>query len=375
MRLGSDAVKLPGAGRLTPVEQLQQASERGLHGLYFRSTLHLSPTLDPGYLREIRDCADDLGLYLESGLGKTNPYALAESPELRALGDGDTLLGFRKIIEACSRIGVYELWSATGGIKNFPGYHMYDRFRTDVPWDEQLEGIERLLKRLAPIARDNGVHINLETHEEITSFELVHLIEEVGPDVVGITYDTANPLQRGEVPEETARRVAPYVRQTHIKDAVLIRAHDGFKYQSRPNGQGVVDLNPIIPLLAEHNPDLNLSLEVAFVRAEGVTFPDLASQDVRSRLELNDPVWRAGHPDLSDEELAEFVRLGNAFSDRVDAGEVPGFDEFDRRVWGEKECWEWVSDSHAYVLDVCRRHGIALEGPEEAKARLAAARG
>ncbi|WP_427008609.1 sugar phosphate isomerase/epimerase family protein [Pseudarthrobacter sp. H2] len=375
MRLGSDALKLPGAGRLTPVQQLQQAAERGLHGLYFRSTLHLSPTLDPGYLDEVRACADDLGLYLEAGLGKTNPYTLAETPEIRGLGDGDTLLGFRKIIEAASRIGIYELWSATGGIKAFPGYHMYDRFRTDVPWNEQLEGIERLLMRLAPIARDAGVHINLETHEEITSFELVRLIEEVGPDVVGITYDTANPLQRGEVPEMTALRVAPYVRQTHIKDAVLIRSHDGFKYQSRPNGQGLVDLDPILPILAEHNPDLNLSLEVAFVRAAGVSFPELASQDVRSRVELTNPVWRAGHPDLSGEELAEYIRLGNAFSDRVDAGEVPGFDEFDQRVWGEDECWKWVADSQAYVQDICRRNGIQLVGPDEALTATAAQRG
>ncbi|OKI51492.1 sugar phosphate isomerase/epimerase family protein [Micromonospora sp. CB01531] len=375
MRLGSDALKLPGAGRLTPVEQLQQASDRGLHGLYFRSMLHLSPTLDPGYLAEVRDCAADLGLYLEAGLGKTNPYALAESPEIRALGDGDTLLGFRRIIEAASQMGVLELWSATGGIKAFPGYHMYDRFRTDVPWPEQLEGIERLLNRLAPIARDAGVHINLETHEEISSFELVRLIEAVGADVVGITYDTANPLQRGEVPEMTARRVAPYVRQTHIKDAVLVRSHDGFKYQSRPNGQGLVDLDVILPILAEHNPDLTLSLEVAFVRTPELTFPELASQDVRSRVELYDPVWRAAHPDLTDEERTEYIRLGNAFSDRVDAGEVLGFDEFDRRPWGEEECWAWVDESLAYVRGVCERQGIALVGPDEVRAARAADRG
>lgn len=362
MRLGSDAIKLPGAGRLTPVEQLQQAAERGLAGLFFRSMLHLSPTLDPGYLAEVRACADELGLYLEAGLGKVNPYALAETPEIRDLGDGDTLLGFRRIMEAAAAIGVTELWAATGGIKNYPGYQMYDRFRTDATWPEQLVGIENLLRRLAPIARSCGVHINMETHEEITSFELVRLIEDIGPDALGITYDTGNPLQRAEVPEMTARRVAPYVRQTHIKDAVLVRSHDGFKYQSRPNGRGVVDLNLVLPVLAEHNPNLNLSLEVAFVRTADLPFPLLASQDERSRIELYDPVWQAGHPDLTVAELAAFVKLGLDFTDRVIAGTEPGFDEFADRIWGEDECWTWVADSLANVRAACAQQGIELLG-------------
>lgn len=367
MRLGSDAVKLPGAGRLTPVEQLQQAADKGLAGLYFRSMLHLSPTLDRGYLAEIRACADDLGLYLESGLGKVNPYALAETPEIRELGVGDTLLGFQKIMEAAASMGVTELWASTGGIKNYPGYLMYDRFRTDVPWSEQLVGIENLLRRLAPIARENDLHINMETHEEITSFELVRLIESVGPDALGITYDTANPLQRGEVPEMTARRVAPYVRQTHVKDCVLIRSHDGFKYQSRPNGQGVVDLGKVLPILAEHNPDLNLSLEVAFVRTGDIDFPQLASQDIRSRLEIYDPVWQAGHPDLTVEEFAEFIKLGLDYTDRVNAGEVMGFDEFADRPWNEDQAWDWVDDSLASVRAVCEQHAIDLSGGSDGR--------
>ena len=42
--------------------------------------------------------------------------------------------------------------------------------------------------------------MNLETHEEITSFELVRLVEGVGPDVTGIVFDTANLLLRVEHP-------------------------------------------------------------------------------------------------------------------------------------------------------------------------------
>ena len=30
-------------------------------------------------LLDVRACADELGLYLESGLGKVNPYAMADN--------------------------------------------------------------------------------------------------------------------------------------------------------------------------------------------------------------------------------------------------------------------------------------------------------
>ena len=40
--------------------------------------------------------------------------------------------------------------------------------------------------------------MNIETHDEITSFEILRLIERVGADCVGVVFDTANGLQRGE---------------------------------------------------------------------------------------------------------------------------------------------------------------------------------
>jgi sugar phosphate isomerase/epimerase len=127
------------------------------------------------------------------------------------------------------------------------GYWCYDRFRTDVTWEEQLSATERFLKRLAPIARDLGIHMNLETHEEITSFEVVRLVEAVGPDSMGITFDTGNVTQRGEDSLAAARRIAPYVRQTHLKDVVQVRAEDGLRRQVRACGYGLVDFATIVP--------------------------------------------------------------------------------------------------------------------------------
>lgn len=358
MRLGSDALKLPGSATLSAPAQLEQAAERGLDGLFFRTMLHMSPDLDAGLLREAREVADAHGMYLESGLGKINPYGLAEAPEIRATGDGDTILGFRRMMEAAAAIGITELWVATANYKPYGGRFAYDRFRTDVPWSDQLAASNRLAGVLAPIARDLGLHLNAETHEEITSFELVRLVEQVGADVMGITYDTANPLQRAEHPALTARRLAPYVRQTHIKDAALFFDPHGIRYQMRPNGQGVVDLLWVLPELQRHNPGLNLSLEIADARPAGGA--PLISTARRTGIALYDQEWIAGHPDLGTGEMAQWLALVQSCEDRVQAGTMPDAVEYEDRVYGIDEAWVWVEESLAYVRSVADATGIPL---------------
>ena len=74
-----------------------------MEGLFFRTVLDMSPSLDIGALRAIRQRADELGMYLETGLGKVNPYATAEAPKLRAIGDGDIVEGFRRMMNACAQ--------------------------------------------------------------------------------------------------------------------------------------------------------------------------------------------------------------------------------------------------------------------------------
>src|SRR5215468_9127502 len=112
MRVGVDGRKIPRAEEYGPFKSFNHGQEMGMEGLFFRTVLEMSPTLDHGEMREIKAHADSLGMYVESGLGKVNPYASPEAPELRAAGDGDILLGFRRMMEACAEIGCLELWSA-----------------------------------------------------------------------------------------------------------------------------------------------------------------------------------------------------------------------------------------------------------------------
>ncbi|MBY5698188.1 sugar phosphate isomerase/epimerase family protein [Rhizobium leguminosarum] len=371
MKLGIDSIKLPEAKKRGPLASLDHVKELGLAGIFFSTALDMSPDLDSGLLREIRAKADDLGLYLESGIGKINPYCSAEEPALRAAGGGDIIAGFTRMIEASAAIGCHELWVAPGNFKGeYRGRLANDRFRTDVTWEEQLLAMEKVLRKLAPVARANGAHMNIETHDEITSFEILRLIEKVGADCVGVVFDTANGLQRGEHPVFAAKRLAPYIRQTHIKDAYVGRAPGGLDFQTRPVGGGIVDFAAILPILADANPTLNLSLEVAQSVADR---PRKANP--RQCIEIDDPIWRAGHPDLTADELAAYMAMVDAYEKWVASGAVLdweayesshyGYPTYEVQSYGFHEAIAFIRQSARHVEAVCAEKGIALSVPEK----------
>lgn len=376
MKLGIDWQKLPEAVKRGPLASLDHVAELGLAGIFFPTVLDMSPTLDRGFLRELRSKADALGLYLEAGLGKINPYASAEAVELRAAGNGDIMAGLTRMIELAADIGCHELWISPGNFKaQYPGRFANDRFRTDIDWADQLAAMEKVMKRLAPVLHAHGSHMNMETHDEITSFEILRLIEAVGEDVTGAVFDTANGLQRGEHPVWAARRLAPFVRQTHIKDAYIARAPGGLDFQGRPCGEGIVDFAATLPILAKANPKLNLSLEMAASCADKPR-----TKTPRQCIQIDDPVWRAAHPDLTAEELAAYMAMIDTYEARVDAGEVEEWASYERRNYGyptyEHQPYRYdgavayIQTSAGHIRKVCAAAGIVLQAPAVVAAEL-----
>jgi sugar phosphate isomerase/epimerase len=316
------------------LETLRLAHAHGLDGFFFPSPFNVSPTLDAGELREARALADNLGLYLEIGIGGINPLTAAQSPEVLACGDGDFLRGMERLVRACHAIGCVELWCLSGG----------DRFNATVPWCDQFLAIQGFLASLAPIARDLGCHLNIETHEDITSFEVVRIVEVVGPDVMGITLDIANVVVCAEDPVAATDRVAQYVRQTHVEDVVLSFVETGLWRGLRPCGEGVIAWDAVLDILGDLAPSLNLSIEL---------------HNGQFGMEIFDPAWLALHPDLTVVELAEIVRLAKASEARMTkglgatAGASPRDESDEDRV-------ARLQMSVRYLRDLLQRKGLAL---------------
>jgi sugar phosphate isomerase/epimerase len=366
MRVGIDGRKIPQARERGPLGTLGHARELGLDGVFFRTVLDISPELDGGLLAEVRAHATELGLYLEAGLGKVNPFASPETPELRRVGNGDIVAGFTAMMTACARIGCQELWVGTANYKAaYRGRLAYDRFRTDVSWAEQLGATARFLHKLAPVARDLGIHLNLETHEEITSFEVIRLVEDVGPDAAGIVFDTGNVLQRLEHPVWAARRVAPYTRQTHLKDAALLSEPGGVGYQMRPGGDGVVDFGVLVPLLLAANPGLNLSLETDEPRPAG-------RAALTMLIETGHPDFRPAHPDVSDDEVAAWEELVRSCEARVNRGELADHAAYGTAPYGYAEAAEYIRRSAEVIRTAAAPTPPPAPLPSEPLARRSA---
>jgi sugar phosphate isomerase/epimerase len=318
-------------------QTLAHVAGQGLDGVAIRTLDELSPTLDTAFLRDVAQTADDLGLYVEMGVGKVNPYMTAELPRVRALGDGSYVRGMERMIELCAEFGWTELWTATGGFKLYPGIHFTDRFRTDADWADQLATTQVLLRRLAPVLRATGCHLNLETHEEITTFELVRLVEAVGDDVLGICLDPGNVVVRGELPYDAVERVAPYVRSTQLRDATLWTTDTGLSRLLAPCGEGVVDWHHLLKTVLAANPALRLTIE------------GIGEERAEMPLHLTDPAWRAGHRDLTDEDVATLRRLAAQCEQRAARGETESLDDLRRLRDDVPAHDEFVSRSAAHL--------------------------
>jgi sugar phosphate isomerase/epimerase len=293
MRVGIDTFTIRGLG-LDPIGQLDWIAEHGFAGAQFGGLAG-----DPGRMREVREHADALGLYSHISVPSVNPH--------RAKGSADERCEqVRRQVERAAACGWHELATSLGGPD--------DRYESAVSWPDQLAGSAEMLRSLAPVLREHGSRINLEDHGEATTFEIVRIVESVGPDVVGVCLDTANVLCFAEDPVAAARRVARYTHLTHAKDAIVYFAGRGVRRQGRPPGQGVVDWERILPILAEHEPDLPLSIE---------------DHKWLFDAEIFDPAWHTDQPDLSREELAEFVRLAWDCQRRIITGELPDPDEYE----------------------------------------------
>ena len=293
MQVGLDSYTIH-ALNMDPFQMLDYTRDRGLAGIQFGGL-----GSDLGKLKEIRSYADSLGLYTHISVASPNPYLGAGTPDQR-------LQTIQEQIERAAVCGWHELHTSLGGPQT--------RYEDDVPWEQHLADSTQMLGELTPCLRAHSSRINLETHGETTTFELVRIAESVGPEVAGICLDTANVLVFGEDPVEAARRAAPYTHLTHTKDAIVYFCDQGIRRQGRPPGQGILDWEQILPILGEHTPDLPLSIE------DHKFLFDVA---------IFEPSWHAEQADLSRQELAEFVRLAWDCQQRIHTGELPDPDAYE----------------------------------------------
>jgi sugar phosphate isomerase/epimerase len=112
------------------------------------------------------------------------------------------------------------------------------------------------LRASAPAAAAAGITLLLENHSDFTAAEYESIVEEVGPEAVGVFLDLINPIAALDDPVRVVDQLAPLARAGHVKDYVFrsIQTDDGyhrrgFEVLYRYPGEGVADLAALIAAL------------------------------------------------------------------------------------------------------------------------------
>jgi len=271
---------------LMPMEVIKWAHDNGAEGVAFSGyDAATRENFTSSYLRDVKDLANDLGLYLEWGCGQHVPM------DLESFSPKEIYISNRRAVgEACG-LGAGIIRSCSGGLM---------RWKKESPSTSKiLKETARELKKQASIFRDNGVILAIETHFEFTTFELLNLFEmcEVEPgDYLGICLDTMNLLTMLEEPVAASERILPWVVTTHIKDGGILLGKDGITTFPARCGHGVINLEKITALLATTGREINLSVEDhggSFNLPVNETwfierFPDLPVMEYNTLIELSD---------------------------------------------------------------------------------------
>jgi len=162
-------------------------------------------------------------------------------------------------------------------------------------WQSFLQEILAGLRQATLNAERAGVNLTVENHQDLTSEELLWLCESIESQRFGVTLDTGNPLATAEEPVNFARRVAPYVKNVHVKDYQVYLSTQGYRLVRCPLGQGVVDFPALFGILSATCPSIAMSIELGA----------LAARHVRV---LADDYW-PDYPPRSAAQLAHVLRF------------------------------------------------------------------
>ncbi len=176
-------------------------------------------------------------------------------------------------------------------------------------WQPFLQEVLTQLKEATASAEKAGVNLAVENHQDLASEELIWLCESIGSARFGINLDTGNPLATAEEPLDYFRRVAPYLKNVHLKDYAIHLSEEGYRLVRCPIGQGVIDFPALFKILATSRPNITMSVELGALEARHIRV-------------LADDYW-PDYPPRSAAQLATVLRFVQAHARPVGDWRTP----------------------------------------------------
>lgn len=231
-------------------ELMDRAVDWGLDGLHLTGADLESKGDDR--LEEVREAAEDRGLYLEYNFSRDEEFDERLNDEIH---EG---------IRIADKLGA-DLAKLSLDIRRPRPLYGTD-FHPEVM--DQLVDVYEEVQEAIPVMEETGVKLALENHTETYADEVIWLIEEIDHPLVGACVDTVNSMGVLENPEYAVERMAPYAFCNHFCDHRLDRDQFGVRFHGVALGDGDIDLEKALDTIRRESPTDRITFEVEWAQGD-----------------------------------------------------------------------------------------------------------
>jgi 3-oxoisoapionate decarboxylase len=217
----------------------------------FISDLDAFGPLDDAALRDVKKRADDAGIALYAGGWSICPTSKSWGRDKRNWKSGEEHVetGIRVAKTVGSPVYRVVLGSA-------------DDRKTEGGIRARIADTVKVLKNCRQQVLDSGVKISVENHAgDMHSWELKSLIDDAGPDIVGVNFDSGNAAWTLEDPLEAFETLAKYVNCSSLRDDMIWQTDDGAAVQWTAVGEGILDWKKFTARWIEVCPNVPIQIE------------------------------------------------------------------------------------------------------------------
>ncbi len=194
----------------------------------FISDLDAYESLEEPYLRDIKAKADAAGLALYVGSWSICPTSNVFKNKWGTAGE-HIALGLR----VARALGSPVFRAVLG--------NMADR-KSEGGIRARIADTVKVLKASRSRVLDSGIKLSIENHGgDMHSWELVDLVEEAGPDFVGVNIDSGNAAWTLEDPHDVLENLGKFTNCSSLRDEMIWETPDGAAVQWTAVGEGLID--------------------------------------------------------------------------------------------------------------------------------------
>lgn len=134
-------------------------------------------------------------------------------------------------------------------------------YREEDP-DRLIQQSCSVLKNALSELKSLGLTIGIENHFDVTTDNLVRLVQEIDDEHVGLIFDTTNCLGFIQTPEDALAMIGPYLVSVHLKDYMVHKVEAGYLIRGTILGQGWLPVEKILDAVRSYNPKVSIILEM-----------------------------------------------------------------------------------------------------------------